>query len=109
MSRGWRAERRPLMAAARALFDERGPNVALDEVARRVCGGNATLYRHYPPRGDLLTAVYADEIAALSLRPGAALLRESAPGEAFFIWRASARSRTASAGFRRLEGTCSGS
>ncbi|TDB90770.1 TetR/AcrR family transcriptional regulator [Actinomadura sp. KC216] len=81
------AERNALLlkAAARALFDERGPDVALDEVARRAGVGNATLYRHYPTRGDLLTAVYADEIAALCER-GAALLREPDPGEAFFTW-----------------------
>ena len=76
---------RLLVAAARALFDERGPDVPLDEVARRAGVGNATLYRHYPTRGDLLTAVYADEIAALCDQ-GAALLREPAPGEAFFTW-----------------------
>lgn len=76
---------RLLIAAARALFDERGPDVALDEVARRAGVGNATLYRHYPTRGDLLTAVYADEIAALCDR-GTALLCEPAPGEAFFTW-----------------------
>ncbi|NKZ04561.1 TetR/AcrR family transcriptional regulator [Actinomadura latina] len=76
---------RLLLAAARALFDERGPDVALDEVARRAGVGNATLYRHYPTRGDLLVAVYADEVAALCDR-GAALLREAAPGEALFDW-----------------------
>ncbi|WP_222869965.1 TetR/AcrR family transcriptional regulator [Actinomadura decatromicini] len=76
---------RLLIAAARALFDERGPDVALDEVARRAGVGNATLYRHYPTRDDLLTAVYADEIAALCDR-GAALLRDQAPGEAFLTW-----------------------
>jgi AcrR family transcriptional regulator len=57
----------------------------LDEVARRAGVGNATLYRHYPTRSDLLVAVYADEVAALCDR-GTALLREPAPGEAFFIW-----------------------
>ncbi|WP_242889414.1 TetR/AcrR family transcriptional regulator [Actinomadura litoris] len=76
---------RLLVAAARELFDERGPDVALDEVARRAGVGNATLYRHYPTRGDLLTAVYADEIAALCDR-GAALLREPDPAEALFTW-----------------------
>ncbi|MFB4311782.1 TetR/AcrR family transcriptional regulator [Actinomadura sp. GTD37] len=76
---------RLLLAAARALFDERGPDAALDEVARRAGVGNATLYRHYPTRGDLLVAVYADEVAALCDR-GAALLRDPAPGDAFFAW-----------------------
>ncbi|MFI0445411.1 TetR/AcrR family transcriptional regulator [Actinomadura sp. 6N118] len=76
---------RLLLAAARALFDEHGPDVALDEVARRAGVGNATLYRHYPTRGDLLVAVYADEVAALCDQ-GAALLHAPAPGEVFYTW-----------------------
>lgn len=54
-----------LLAAARDLFAERGPGIPLDEVARRAGVGNATLYRHFPTRGDLIVAVYADEVAAL--------------------------------------------
>jgi AcrR family transcriptional regulator len=76
---------RLLLSAARALFDEQGPGAALDEVARRAGVGNATLYRHYPTRADLLVAVYADEVAALCDR-GEALLREPAAGEALFTW-----------------------
>jgi AcrR family transcriptional regulator len=74
-----------LLAAAKELFDERGTDVALDEVARRAGVGNATLYRHFPRRGDLLVAVYADEVAALCQR-GAALLHEPAAAEALFDW-----------------------
>jgi AcrR family transcriptional regulator len=74
-----------LLAAAKELFDERGTDVALDEVARRAGVGNATLYRHFPSRGDLLVAVYADEVAALCQR-GAALLHEPAAAEALFDW-----------------------
>jgi AcrR family transcriptional regulator len=74
-----------LLAAAKELFDEHGPEVALDEVARRAGVGNATLYRHFPTRGDLLVAVYADEVAALC-EQGAALLREPSAAEALFAW-----------------------
>lgn len=76
---------RLLVAAARELFDERGPDVAMDEVARRAGVGNATLYRNFPTRGDLLAAAYADEVAALCQR-GATLLAESPPGEALYAW-----------------------
>ncbi|WP_433479490.1 TetR/AcrR family transcriptional regulator [Spirillospora sp. CA-142024] len=76
---------RLLLTAARELFDEQGPGAPLDEIARRAGVGNATLYRHYPTRGDLLVAVYADEVAALCDQ-GAALPAETAPGEAFFTW-----------------------
>ncbi|WP_344651351.1 helix-turn-helix domain-containing protein [Cryptosporangium japonicum] len=72
-----------LVAAARALVEEVGPDVALDEVARRAGVGNATLYRHFPTRGDLLVAVYADELAALCDR---ADLDHAAPGDALFEW-----------------------
>lgn len=76
---------RLLVAAARELFDERGPDVAMDEVARRAGVGNATLYRNFPTRSDLLVAVYADEVAALCQR-GAALQAETSPGEAMYAW-----------------------
>jgi len=54
-------------------------------VARRAGVGNATLYRNFPTRGDLLAAVYADEVAALC-QQGAALLAEPRAGEALFDW-----------------------
>jgi AcrR family transcriptional regulator len=74
-----------LLAAARELLDESGSEVALDQVARRAGVGNATLYRHFPTRGDLLVAVYADEVAALC-RQGADLLGGPSPVDALFTW-----------------------
>lgn len=76
---------RALVAAAKQLFDEQGPDVALDEIARRAGVGNATLYRNFPTRADLIVAVYADEVAELCLR-GAALRETEAAGEALFAW-----------------------
>jgi len=55
-----------LLAAARELVAERGAEVPLDEVAKRAGVGNATLYRHFPTRADLLVAVYADEVDRLA-------------------------------------------
>jgi AcrR family transcriptional regulator len=74
-----------LLAAARELLNESGSEVALDEVARRAGVGNATLYRHFPTRGDLLVAVYADEVAQLC-RQGTDLLGDPAPVDALFSW-----------------------
>jgi AcrR family transcriptional regulator len=74
-----------LLAAARELLDESGSDVALDEVARRASVGNATLYRHFPTRGDLLVAVYADEVAGLCRR-GTDLLGAPSPVDALFSW-----------------------
>ncbi|WP_338743249.1 helix-turn-helix domain-containing protein [Actinomadura luteofluorescens] len=76
---------RLLVAAAREVFDERGPGAPLDEIAKRAGVGNATLYRHYPTRDDLLAAVYADEVEALCDR-GTALLAEADAGEALHAW-----------------------
>lgn len=49
-----------LLAAAAALFAEQGTNAALDDVARRAGIGNATLYRHFPTRQDLVEALLTD-------------------------------------------------
>ncbi len=54
-----------LLSAARELIAEQGAEVPLDEVAKRAGVGNATLYRHFPTRADLLVAVYADEVDRL--------------------------------------------
>jgi AcrR family transcriptional regulator len=91
-----------LLAAARALLEESASleevamdevamdevamdEVAMDEVARRAGVGNATLYRHFPTRGDLLVAVYAGEVATLR-RQGADLLTAPSPLDALFTW-----------------------
>ncbi|GGS83599.1 TetR/AcrR family transcriptional regulator [Nonomuraea spiralis] len=76
---------RLLLSAAKELFAEHGPGVALDDVARRAGLGNATLYRHFPTRTDLIVAVYADEVTVLC-DLGARLLDEPSPGEALFTW-----------------------
>lgn len=54
-----------LLTAADELFATNGPDVALDEIARRAGVGNATLYRHFPDRRDLLVAVCVSEMNAL--------------------------------------------
>ncbi|MEV0824154.1 TetR/AcrR family transcriptional regulator [Nonomuraea rubra] len=75
-----------LVAAAAQVFAERGADAPLDDVARRAGVGNATLYRHFPTRSDLLLAVYADEVSQLCA--SAETLREeaSSPREALHEW-----------------------
>jgi AcrR family transcriptional regulator len=51
-----------LVRAARAVFGERGLEAPLDEIARRAGVGNATLYRHFPTRCELVAAVFADTL-----------------------------------------------
>ena len=56
-----------LLVAADELFTAYGPDVSLDEIARRAGVGNATLYRHFPDRHALLVAVCVGEVEALCL------------------------------------------
>ncbi len=89
-------ETRPLRADARRndkrlldvaykLFTEKGPDVPMEEIARRAKVGIGTLYRHFPTRIDLLEAVYLDQMEGLIARSEA--LRDSLPpGEALFAW-----------------------
>ena len=74
-----------LLVAASEVFDERGPDAPLDEIARRAGIGNATMYRHFPDRRELLIAVYADEVTALC-KQGEAMLESQSPEEALFAW-----------------------
>ncbi|MFB7374773.1 TetR/AcrR family transcriptional regulator [Streptomyces sp. NPDC056222] len=49
--------RERIVTAAREMFVEFGPQVPLDEIARRAGVGNATLYRNFPERNDLIHEV----------------------------------------------------
>jgi AcrR family transcriptional regulator len=54
--------RTAIVTAARELMAERGLEVPLDEIARRAGIGNATLYRRFPRRIDLVAAVFSDRM-----------------------------------------------
>ncbi|MET9080902.1 helix-turn-helix domain-containing protein [Streptomyces sp. NPDC004237] len=49
--------RERIVTAAREMFTEFGPDVPLDEIARRAGVGNATLYRNFPDRDALVREV----------------------------------------------------
>lgn len=74
-----------LVMAAREVFDELGVDTPLEEVARRAGLGNATLYRHFAARHELIVAAYADEVTALCARAGT-LSGELNPADALFRW-----------------------
>jgi AcrR family transcriptional regulator len=46
-----------ILAAAAEIFAEQGTGAALDDIAKRAGTGNATLYRHFPDRSDLVQAL----------------------------------------------------
>jgi AcrR family transcriptional regulator len=74
-----RRNRDKLVAAALALFTERGSEVALEAVAKRAGVGVGTLYRHFPTRDALVEAVYLNELDRL--HEGAAELLASHPAD----------------------------
>jgi AcrR family transcriptional regulator len=68
--------RERIVNAARELIVEFGPEVPLDEVARRAGVGNATLYRHFSDRTELVRQVTLSVMARTSQRAEAALDEE---------------------------------
>jgi len=55
--------RAAIVEAAREVFAEQGLDAPLDEIAHRAGTGNATLYRRFPTREDLVSAVFAERMA----------------------------------------------
>ncbi|WP_426364375.1 TetR/AcrR family transcriptional regulator [Streptomyces sp. E-08] len=58
--------RERIVATAREMFVEFGPQVPYDEVARRAGVGNATLYRNFPERDDLVREVVLSIMARVT-------------------------------------------
>jgi AcrR family transcriptional regulator len=52
-----RRNREKVLAAARAVFAEQGVDAGMDDVARRADVGVGTVYRHFPTKDALLTAL----------------------------------------------------
>ncbi len=55
--------RQRIVEAARAVFAERGLDAPLDAIAARAGVGQATLYRRFPRREDLVVACFAPKLA----------------------------------------------
>lgn len=83
---GMERNRAALLSAASAAFVEQGVQAPIRDIARRADVGVGTVYRHFPTRAELVTAVYRhqlDECAALAPE----LLQEpAAPTEALERW-----------------------
>jgi AcrR family transcriptional regulator len=69
-----------LLEAAKALFMASGVDVPMKEIADRAGVGVGTLYRHFPLRSDLISAVFRREIDACAAEAG--LLAASHPPDA---------------------------
>ena len=77
--------RERLVEAAKAGFNAAGPDVSLDEIARRAGVGIGTLYRHFPTRDAIVEAVYRREVQQLA-DAATRLLGALPPGEALHEW-----------------------
>lgn len=62
-----RRNRDAIVDAAREAFAKRGLHTSLDDIARTAGVGSGTLYRHFPTRDDLVTAVFSERMAALAV------------------------------------------
>ncbi|GAA4573024.1 TetR/AcrR family transcriptional regulator [Planotetraspora kaengkrachanensis] len=86
MARPMRADARrnqeQILLAARDLVAERGPDVPLDEVARRAGVGIGTLYRRFPDREALLHALALDALTRTVAAAHAAAEQETDPFDA---------------------------
>ncbi len=58
--------RERILEVAKEVFTRDGAAASLDDIARRAGIGNATLYRHFPTRDDLIEAVYRSEVEKLA-------------------------------------------
>ncbi|MFJ2081162.1 TetR/AcrR family transcriptional regulator [Micromonospora chokoriensis] len=73
-----------LIATAAEAFAS-GRAISLDAIAKRAGVGNATLYRHFPTREDLVEEVYRDQIRPLR-EDARALLATEQPAQALHAW-----------------------
>lgn len=65
--------RQHILDVARAAFAADGLDLPVREIARRARLGVATVYRHFPSRGDLATAVLAEQVVRCGQEMQAAL------------------------------------
>jgi AcrR family transcriptional regulator len=84
--RGLRADARrnrdQLLAAARDVFVEQGPEAPMDEIARRAGVGIGTLYRRFPDRGALMRGVALDVLSSVGNQACLALSEQANAFEA---------------------------
>ncbi|MFI9802725.1 TetR/AcrR family transcriptional regulator [Streptomyces sp. NPDC052302] len=74
-----------LLTEARAAFAEHGTDASLEDVARRAGVGIGTLYRHFPNRDALVSAVFEDAAGELLTR-SRQLLEAPEPCAALVTW-----------------------
>ena len=79
-----RRNREAILAAALEALTE-SPEASLNAIARRAGVANATVYRHFPTREELVLAAYRHEVRTL-VDAADPLLRQQAPVDALRSW-----------------------
>jgi AcrR family transcriptional regulator len=74
-----------LLESAKAVFAEAGVDAPVRAIAERAGVGVGTLYRHFPLRSDLISAVFRREMDAC-IEAAAAIEAKYPPGEALDRW-----------------------
>jgi AcrR family transcriptional regulator len=74
-----------LLAAAKRAFAKGGAAVSLEQIAREADVSIATLYRHFPTRDELISAVYQQEVTML-IEAADQLMTEREPAAALHEW-----------------------
>ncbi|MEV4754807.1 helix-turn-helix domain-containing protein [Micromonospora sp. NPDC049559] len=77
-----RRNRDQIIAAAKVAFTEFGPDVPMEEIARRAGVGVGTLYRRFPDREALIRAVARDNFGAVVADARAVLAEEHSAWQA---------------------------
>jgi AcrR family transcriptional regulator len=93
-----RRNRDQIIAAAKIMFAEAGPDVPMEEIARRAGVGVGTLYRRFPARDALIRAVVEDSLRVVLDDVRAAAAEEPSAWEA--LARLMGRSRDIRLGVR---------
>jgi len=74
-----------LMETAKTVFADKGSGASLEEIARAAGVGIGTLYRHFPTRDALVSAVYRNETTQLAAA-AKSLSETHPPVEALRLW-----------------------
>ncbi len=81
-----RRNERTLLDAAAAAFVSSGVHVPVRDIAARAGVGVGTIYRHFPTRADLVTAVYRHQVDACAEAGPELLTNSASPHAALAAW-----------------------
>ncbi|WP_026411239.1 TetR/AcrR family transcriptional regulator [Actinomadura oligospora] len=81
-----RRNEQALLDAAAAVFVTSGVEAPVRDIASRAGVGVATIYRHFPTRADLITAVYRHQVEACAEAGRTLLADDASPYDALGRW-----------------------